>query len=330
MNFNNLAIEWLKTKKNYLFIREDKNYYVYNKEMSELLFASRIHVSNLSASKCYLISDDVILKKPHYRNDYVSFNYSINYLLYINSKMNTNLNNTEIKDTPQQCAIILDILTELKEYYEEKTKKYESFFEEVFFDINKKNINSIIADVENNLKTRNFDFEEFKVTYLDKLSSSLKIKEEIGIFYPVEIFHDIFEKKHHFLEINEIKFKRKDENLKKYVDKFYEKYEINNDVSKNIFSLNEYFVHPGITFKVDFAYLDPFLFIKKFKNELNYIINFISKKKHNKEVFFQELLEKLNLCQYEVVAFQNDNLINMIEIYRTNDEPHTIRQYIEK
>ena len=142
----------------------------------------------------------------------------------------------------------------------------------------------------------------------------------------------IFEKKHYLLEINHLKFLKKDATLMHKINKFHDKYGVNCDKSKPLFSLEAYFAHPGgMLVPQIFAYFDPFKYKEKYMQPDNmYLFEFVKKSNNNLEEFVLALFDLFNMIQYSVIRFQHENLIDMIIANRSLDRICTLEELIEK
>ena len=116
------------------------------------------------------------------------------------------------------------------------------------------------------------------------------------------------------------------------INKFHDKYGVNCDKSKPLFSLEAYFAHPGgMLVPQFFAYFDPFKYKEKYMQLDNmYLFEFVKRSNHNLEEFIFTLFDLLNMIQYSVIRFQHENLIDMIIANRSLDRICTLEELIEK
>ena len=116
------------------------------------------------------------------------------------------------------------------------------------------------------------------------------------------------------------------------INKFHDKYGVNCDKSKPLFSLEAYFAHPGgMLVPQIFAYFDPFKYKEKYMQPDNmYLFEFVKKSNNNLEEFVLALFDLFNMIQYSVIRFQHENLIDMIIANRSLDRICTLEELIEK
>ena len=116
------------------------------------------------------------------------------------------------------------------------------------------------------------------------------------------------------------------------INKFHDKYGVNCDKSKPLFSLEAYFAHPGgMLVPQFFAYFDPFKYKEKYMQPDNmYLFEFVKKSNNNLEEFVLALFDLFNMIQYSVIRFQHENLIDMIIANRSLDRICTLEELIEK
>lgn len=216
-------------------------------------------------------------------------------------------------------------------------EKHDKFSYKNFFDDFKASItDELLTSIYQQFSRSDFDYkafyEDFKLRYLDRMKNAVSNIQELGIFYPFKIDHDIFAKKHYLLEINHLKFLKKDVTLMQKINKFFDKYGVNCDKSKPLFPLEAYFAHPGgMLVPQIFAYFDPFKYKAKYMQSDNiYLFEFIKQSKINLEEFIFELFDLFNMVQYSVVRFQHENLIDMILTNRSNNRTCTLGKLIKK
>lgn len=134
---------------------------------------------------------------------------------------------------------------------------------------------------------------------------------------------------YYLCEINPIRTKKNKINFIKYVDNFYDKYGINSDKSKQIFKLEKYFKYARQDYDENFAYFDPFKHFEKYKEKYGNM----EKRFHIGDIDFNsfliELFDFFNLLQYEVVCFQQKNLLNSIISLKSKNRIMTINEYID-
>ncbi len=336
-------LNWLKTKKNYVYYKSDiDDFGTFNERLSTMLLYGRVHFTNLEASNCYIVenSHDNIsytLEKPtHYRNNFENFNVARNEYIYDKVKMNEAQKNFTTSDSIRNKAIVLTLLKELKHSYASLNKFLNNStaftYKDVFFDANSKNINQFIDDAQDELINKSFSMDDFKSDYIDKIKSENHGLKEIGIFYPFKLDHDIFLNKHYLFEINHLKF-QKNENIQNFLEmvhKFYKGYGLNSNYSKELFSLEEFFTHPGFTYNKTFAYFDPIKNYEKYIKEYHLLKVNILKNKVDFQEFIHELFDFFNITQVSVVKFQHENLISSISTNRSENRLFSVRDLVKK
>lgn len=344
-----IVLKWLKTKRNYIYFstqESSKALEQFTERISELLFSSRMHIEELEASESYIIQKRNNLLTiehdvpTHHKQTYKSYNIDRNEYIYDKAMMYQFLDTLDEKNTPHNRSIIFSFLKEIKHRHDVLNKfieKHDKFSYKNFFDDFKASItDELLASIYQQFSRLDFDYkafyEDFKLRYLDRMKSAIKNIEELGIFYPFKIDHDIFEKKHYLLEINHLKFLKKDATLMHKINKFHDKYGVNCDKSKPLFSLEAYFAHPGgMLVPQIFAYFDPFKYKEKYMQPDNmYLFEFVKKSNNNLEEFVLALFDLFNMIQYSVIRFQHENLIDMIIANRSLDRICTLEELIEK
>lgn len=275
-------------------------------------------------SKCTLYN-------PTGKQNFKNFNVAINEYIYDAAMMKHIATNYTTEDTIKNKASILVLLKELSLSYAKPNKfidksskiTYKNFFN----DFNKDNIFDNIKDIENLMVSNNFDFEDFHANYISSMLSACKNINEVGIFYPVKINHNIFDSKFYLLEINHIRFKRTNNiNFLKRVKDFYSKYHQNIDE----FPLDRYFTSSSNGYRKDIAYFDPFLFLEHYKIKFTNLLDYVNSKKHNVNEFMFDFFDFLNIAQYSAVRFQHENLIDMLTIHRSKDRQYSAKDLISK
>lgn len=285
------------------------------KKLSKLLIASRIHFSDLEASESYLVTkqNDNIhiepIKANHNRYTFENFNRKINEYVYDTEQLIRMSKSSNTKHSIRNYATLLLPLIGLKESQFQKSNK------KFFFNLPTTKINHLIQNTENLMQNKNLDFQDFQSNITDEITTKSSNLEEMGIFYPFVYKHDIFAKKYYLLEINHIQLIKDDETLIDKKQKFYKEYEVKGN--------HDYFATASIIYNKEFAYFDPFFYLKNFKKEHALLIKNIEKNKMDTSNFTFELLEFLNLAQFQIVRFQHENLLNLITVKRSEDRSYS-------
>lgn len=285
------------------------------KKLSKLLIASRIHFSDLEASESYLVTkqNDNIhiepIKANHNRYTFENFNRKINEYVYDTEQLIRMSKNSNTKHSIRNYATLLLPLIGLKESQFQKSNK------KFFFNLPTTKINHLIQNTENLMQNKNLDFQDFQSNITGEITTKSSNLEEMGIFYPFVYKHDIFAKKYYLLEINHIQLIKNDETLIDKKQKFYKEYEVKGN--------HDYFATASIIYNKEFAYFDPFFYLKNFKKEHALLIKNIEKNKMDTSNFTFELLEFLNLAQFQIVRFQHENLLNLITVKRSEDRSYS-------
>lgn len=332
-----IILDWLKTKDNYFYYEKQKDTYdIFSKRFSYLLLSSKVHVDNLASSNSYIIEKrtgiiNYIKEFPnHHKYLFKNFNVLRNKYVYDIVKMNEASKILTDKDTVQNRAIIIQLLNELQySYSRENTffkKNNKDTYKHIFFDTNKDSVSNFIKDAYGSLKNNSFPFREFQSNYVDKIKEETNNLEEIGIFYPFVFDHDIFENKYFLLEINHLRFRRKNHAFYQNVKNFYENYGLNSDKSKELLTLEDYFFYPGCTYIKTFAYLDPFFCYENYYNQFETFKNYLTLKKINYRDFVFKLFDFLNEVTLGTVKFQHENLINDLQSSRSINRQYSIRE----
>jgi len=314
-----IIIDWLKGKQNYISYKMDTDdFFQFEDKLAKVYGHGRVHYSDLEANECYIIEKfpDKPESTKHYRHNFENFNIPRIEYVYDKIKMLDNAKNLSTDWSVKNKYMGLDLLNQLRHSYESHNKfieKYQQFtYKDIFYNIKKSDIFQIENDVL--YQSNGGNFKEFVKMYEDGIKSGSKNIQEIGIFFPFKIDHDIFKHKHFLFEINPVKFLRNDKNFLTIVENFYRGYGINSNISKGLLSLEQYFIHPGLRYLEQFAYFDPLKNYQKYMKDYKQISNTKTIKKLGLKNFVFELFEILNQAQISFVKFQHENLINAIFI----------------
>lgn len=336
-----IILDWLNTKVNYVSYKSNLDMpHNFQNKIGNLLPLSRIYKSDLEACDCYIIQN--VLNKIDYtfehtnnaRHNFENFNIKRNEYVFDKANMEYVCKNFTIEDKERNRAIILQLFNELKHNYNSKNTYLEKFdkykYKDIFSDIDKYSIEKTKINIETALQQNEFNFEDYKSAYIDRIKEESRGLQEIGIFYPFKFDHDIFiSNKYYLFEINILKLQKKSDNFLKIIENYYNKYGINCDRSKKIFTLNEYFVHPGLEYSKDFAYFNPFLNCEKYENQYKQIEKNISQKNLKLKDFLFELFDTLNIAQINIANFQHKNLIDTLIMTRSLNRPYSFRELVD-
>lgn len=327
-------LKWLKNKKNYVFFDVNNDEFEnYINRFANCLISSRIHYSDLEDSSCYLVNDfkNMIsmkkLEKTHHNSKFRNFNLKIQeflfdfiFCIYIEKELSSK-NVERDKDAIDLLHKVLNAKN-----YDEK--------EHLFLSKEMNYIRNILSDfIDMDLSTcfkeDNFSIIDFKER-LKLIKKEYFGLDEIGIFFPFQLEHDIFDNKYYLFELNQIRFERKNYLFKKLVENFYNGYEINTDKSKKLITLHDYFTDYSEEYINNIAYFDPFKNYYKYEKKYEKIKEHISSKKLDFNSFINELFEILNFIQFYSVKIQQINLIKHLRNYRSEGKQYSLRQFIEK
>lgn len=334
-----IILDWLKTKLNYVYYCVDTDdSATFQERLADLLVYGRVHFCDLKAADCYITQNidsqiDYHLEHPNrFKYTFENFNIKRNEYIFDKVKMLEAVKNMTAQDTIQNRAIVLDLLKELKHRYSVTNKFIDHFdkysYKEIFFDITKEGIDNFIQSIENSLVKSEFSFDEFKTNYIDMIPHYSRGMNEIGIFYPFKLDHDIFEKEHHLFEINHLKFNKHTDHIINLASNFYKKYGINSNPTKSIFTLHHFFAYPGQQYLKEFAYFDPFKNFEKYKQVYIQLKAYMKEKKLDFGSFIFELYEVFNEAQVGLVKFQHENLIDTLITTRSKNRQYSIRELI--
>jgi hypothetical protein len=333
----NIIIDWLKTKKNYWYYESEQDEQkISDERLADMLFSSRVHFGDLSASLSYITvkkdnNFDIQIEAPsHHKYNFENFNIKRNEYVYDKIKMKDFSKYFTTDDVVRNRAIVLSMLFELKHSYKTINKflvandRYT--YKDIFFDTDEKSVDSFIDDAKDCLINNSFSMNEFKVDYIDKIKNENRSLQAIGIFYPFKIDHNIFDDTYHLFEINHLRFLKQKNNFKNTVRNFYKKYACNSDRLADILKLENFFAHPGLQYLKHFAYFDPFKNFNKYEIEYKQIKKTIENNKKEYKEFIFELFEFLNEAQVVVVKFQHENLIDSMVTNRSKNRQYSVRE----
>jgi hypothetical protein len=330
-------VDWLKTKRNYVYYNTDSDSsIIFDQRFAEMLFHTRVSFKYLSASDCYIINvnDRIEINSEYpdkYKYNFENFNIKRNEYIYNMVRMNEIVKHYTIEDTSKNRAFILMLFNELNHDYTNNNKflNHKTKYKDIFFDVNDKNFLSFIKDAKDCLKSNTFNFDEFKLLYIDKIKEKIGNLKEIGIYYPFIFNHNIFDNKHYPFEINCLKFFKRKSNLETIVERFYKEFGVNSNISQKIFDLKSYFNHPGFQYREDFAYFNPIIHEKKYSAEYEKLEAHMKKNNFDFKIFIFEWFEFLNEVQIVTVKHQQQNLINDFSMKRSRKRRNSVRDLIE-
>jgi hypothetical protein len=287
----------------------------FTKKLSKLLIASRIHFKDLKATESYFITKHnnniqiEHVKANHNKYTFKNFNRKTTEYVYDTAEFIRLLQNFTEDHTIQNYATILRPFLGLKE------SEFQQDNKESYFSFSTDKLNQIIQNIENAMLNKNFDFQDFKSDVLDYIRLKSSELKEMGIFYPFKYTHNIFDKEYHLLEINHIQLIKEHETLKDKKQTFYTEYEVQGN--------HNYYATASLIYNKEFAYIDPFFYLKNFEEEHALLIKNIEKNKMDTASFAFEFLELLNFLQFKIVRFQHENLLNLITVKRSKNRSYS-------
>ena len=167
----------------------------------------------------------------------------------------------------------------------------------------------------------NILFDSFKKGHIDNISqldefltkiNEYKQLDELLIFFPFKYDHNILNDEFYLFEINNIKYNRKNTDLKKLTTDFYNEYHLN----RENYTLDDLF---GNNYKYKFSYFDPIIHFKKYQLQYKSFKELLELKHLNFDNFLYDLFDILNDIQFDVVKFQHENLIGSLNTFRSNE-----------
>jgi len=323
-----IIIDWLKQKQNYIcYISGVDDFFQFEDKLAKVYFHGRVHYADLEASECYIIENsiDELHSTHNYKHNFKNFNIPRLEYVYDKIKMFDYSKSLSYDWSDKNIYMGIDLLNQLHHSYHSKNKVIEKLqkitYKDIFYSIKEADVSQTVNEV-----FYQSNREKFK-TFVDDIAFRSENIQEIGVFFPFKINHDIFENKHFLFEINPVKFMCKKDDIFTIVKNFYKGYAVNTDISKKLFLLEEYFTYPGLQYLKEFAYFDPLKNYKKYKKEYEKISNAKIIKKLGVKNFLFDLFEVLNQAQMSFVKFQHENLINAIST--SGSRQKSIRDLIE-
>lgn len=345
----NMIKEYLEQKINYLYFEKSRRGSLDLKKMqTELAMHSRLSTKDLAASDCYILykhnSKELKFKKLNHKKNstYKTFNLYINKLLHeiaekhsLNTSDNLNMDIyillNELTQELKNTSNLFDIL------FDEKDEKEYDDIKEL---IKTSNIKEYISDLKNPQKYK-FDIlsdelnkKEFYERYIRNIKNMINNIEYFGVFYPCQFKHDFFANEYYEIDLSPIKFKKKKNDLYKFVSNFYDEMGMNTNLQENIYSLKNYFeiVEFPFSFNPKICYFNPFDNIKIYQDNYTRMKKDLLKNKKDFNEFINRLFEFLDTIQFITVTNQFGNLLTNMTMKRTKSDNRkkSIREYIKE
>lgn len=341
-----LAVKWLENKHNFLSINNNRNsfkQFIY--KYSSLINESRIHFHDLEASPFYIKTgciggSDFFYERPfNHRHNFKNFNMTMIDLLYDTAKIKNDFLFFSLYSDQEKENIINDHMNAL--ISESKNKRNLKIFlfqkekkeckNDVFLNYSKLLYNftpKIAYEFIDLLKEDKSLIQTYENDYINS-SNKRKVEENgnnLYIFFPFKLDHDIWSNKNYLVEINKYKFQRANIDLKALVTKFYKQYKPNRIYSIKQLTLEDYFSYSGMTYKNHFAYFDPFKMLIAYNEKFSYLISGIKEK----EEFIFILFDVFNNIQFHSILIQQENLVNAIALTKgTQEQKYTFKEFIK-
>ncbi|MFA6742508.1 MAG: hypothetical protein WC149_06965 [Arcobacteraceae bacterium] len=325
-------LNWLKNKLNYIYYDvESDTMNKFNQRLNHNLFLSKVSISDLEASSCYFVQkkyeviDFKMYNPTHYKNNFLNFNLKFReYLFDFSTILDAEKNISFSGNDKMYIELLWRVLNENS--YDGKIVPINDDMIKV-----KKTLKQFLdCDFWSIIQNNEFYIDDFRLRELDSIKKIIRSTKEIGIFYPFEFEHDVFENKYYLFEINHLRFFRNNIFFQNIVKNFYDFFDINKDKNNKLFYLSEYFEHTGFQYYKCMAYIDPFKNLDKYKNEYIILEKFLNLKKINFSTFVHELFELLNYIQIAAVKFQHETLINELLSRRSKNRKYTFTELIER
>ena len=267
-----VILDWLKTKQNYCYYQANTdNLAIFQNRLVELLLSGRIHISDLKPSDCYIVKNigNVIkwsLKHTvHAKHTFENFNVQLHEHVYNNVKIKEASKIFEGNNCEQQRKTLIELLVEFKKSKSKKNTQSKRFDDpyEFIFSKSDRNPDDYIEHIKSSLIVDGVFSSNEMPGDMRQIINRYKDLQEIGIFYPFKFDHDIFAEDHYLVEINHVKFRRKDNNFLNLITNFYQANQLNNCFGE-VFTLKRFFAYPGNQYIPHFAYFDPFKHYEKY------------------------------------------------------------------
>lgn len=352
MNEKKLILNWLKNKSNYIYFVPDGKLLGVRNQIGRLLHTALIHHDQLEPHDCYFIKDKINIKiemfRANKRYTFNNFNIPKNECIFDVEHMYILSRNSGYRHEKLFKYSIVSFIMQIvhsfrysnnfissghcfnlnydKIIHKTVYNKETEHFEEIKY--NKKTILEYTKPIHKLFKTKNFRKDLW--LWIRQASELTKDINEVGIFYPFKIDHDIFEQKFYLVELNPIKFARNNINIAQKIRKFFRDYEINYDNRYAPLTIEKYFkLDNAVNYKDDFAYFDPFKFYNKHKVDFIELLNHVIDKKMEISIFINDLFEFFNNVQYDTICIQHNNLLKKIITYRSKNRQNTLLEIAE-
>lgn len=334
-----VILDWLKTKQNYCYYQADiDSLAIFQNRLSELLLSGRVHIGDLAPSDCYIVNkikESIswhLKHTTHAKHTFENFNVQLHEHVYNNVKIKEASKIFESNNCEQQRKTLIELVIEFKKYNTKKnapTKELIDPYALIFSKSDRNSVEHIIDDIKNSSVSDGMLPSGDIPEYMERVISSCKELQEIGIFYPFKFDHDIFAEDHYLFEINHLKFQRKDNNFLNLITNFYQANRLNSYFGE-VFPVKRFFAYPGNQYTPHFAYFDPFKHYEKHLEVYKKIKTDFKERKFKFESFIFELFEIFNQAQIGIVKFQHANLIDSIYTNRSQDRQYTARELADE
>lgn len=333
-----VILDWLKTKQNYCYYQAERdNLAIFRNRLSELLFSGRVHIGDLKPSDCYIVNNIKesiswhLEHTTHAKHTFKNFNVQVHEFISNKVKIKEASKIFKGNNYLQQQKALIELLVEFKKSNSKKNTQLKRFDDpyEFIFSKSDRDPDDYIEHIKSSSIVDGVLSSNDMSGDIQQIINSYERLKEIGIFYPFKFDHDILAEDHYLLEINHVKFRRKDNNFLNLITNFYQANHLNNHFGE-VFTVKRFFAYPGNQYVPHFAYFDPFKNYDKHQKKYERIKKDFKERESEFKSFVFELFEIFNEAQIGIVKFQHANLIDSIYTNRSQDCQYTARKLADE
>jgi hypothetical protein len=314
-----IIMHYLKSKKNYIYFPETNDNASIINRSNALLIASKLSYFDLNASSFYFLKKlnnrpyEIELFEPLKESSFQEFNDPIINFLFCELSI---FNFAQYFDPYQNNASLLQNLIISLELIISKNIICIVDLKKIFgkFGLNDEStLDIFINDILQNHESSFEEFLDIQRSILEEYDKKNSRINEMGIFYHASFYPSFFKRNTKIVAINLFKNWLDENDLAQNKKNYYQMLSLNEH--------SDYFSHFAKTYEDTIAYFNPFILLDDvFCNDFFHLQK---KFEHlNGNSFINDFLDILNFAQFNIIATQQQSLLNSIFIYDSKDKEH--------